>query len=98
MPYQKLCWLDRYWHIYDCGSGVVENMPLKLDRSQLSLPLVVYLSNFASAAVMSCASGFWIPVLLGLLVGVVWFYPFGGWHNPLGKHCSCRSHWNLSSC
>ena len=31
---------------------------------------MVYLSNFAFAAVMSCAAGFWIPVLLGLVVGV----------------------------
>ena len=44
---------------------------LKLERSQLSLPLAIYLSNFAFGAVLSGASGFSIPVLLGLLVGVV---------------------------
>ena len=44
--------------------------PIKLNRSQLSLPLVVYLSNFAFAAALSLAAGFWIPVLLGLLLGV----------------------------
>lgn len=41
-----------------------------LTRSQLGLPLVIYLSNFAYAAVLSLASGFGIPVLIGLLVGV----------------------------
>ncbi len=44
--------------------------PLKLERSQLSLPLVVYLTNFAFGAVLSLASGFSLPVLLGLLTGV----------------------------
>ena len=46
-------------------------MSLKLERSQLGLPLAVYLSNFAFGAVLSWASGFSVPVLLGLVVGVV---------------------------
>jgi len=64
--YQKLCWLDRYWHtIYDCGSGVVEKYAAEIGSSQLSLPLVVYLSNF-------CLRGshelcIWVLDLLGLL-------------------------------
>ncbi|WP_275575069.1 carotenoid biosynthesis protein [Neosynechococcus sphagnicola] len=40
-------------------------------RQQLGLPLAVYLSNFAFAAVMSLATGLWIPVILGVLLGVV---------------------------
>ncbi len=44
--------------------------PIMLTRSQLGLPLAVYLSNYAYAAVLSCGVGFWIPVLLGLLMGV----------------------------
>lgn len=40
-------------------------------QGQLVLPLVIYLSNFAYAAVLSIGSGFGIPVLLGLIVGVV---------------------------
>jgi putative membrane protein len=47
------------------------NLPLKLERSQLSVLLVVYLSNVAFAAGISLASGYWIPVSLGLLLGVV---------------------------
>ena len=46
------------------------NMPLKLERSQLSIPLVVYLSNIAFAGGISLASGFWIPVSFALLLGV----------------------------
>lgn len=41
-----------------------------LTRSQLNLPLTVYLGNFAFATVMSLAAGIWIPVVLGLLLGV----------------------------
>ena len=46
------------------------NNPLKLERSQLNLPLAVYLSNFTFGAVISWVAGFPIPVLLGLLIGV----------------------------
>jgi putative membrane protein len=71
MPYQNFAgWIGTGTLFMTVAAVLWKNMPLKLDRSQLSLPLVVYLSNFAFAAVMSCASGFWIPVLLGLLVGV----------------------------
>jgi uncharacterized membrane protein len=45
------------------------NTPIKLERSQLNLPLIVYLSNFGFATVMSLAAGFSIPVLLGLFLG-----------------------------
>ncbi|NJN85747.1 MAG: carotenoid biosynthesis protein [Leptolyngbyaceae cyanobacterium SL_7_1] len=43
----------------------------QLSSSQLNLPLVVYLGNFAFAMVMSLAAGIWIPVLLGIALGVV---------------------------
>jgi putative membrane protein len=38
--------------------------------AQLNLPLTIYLGNFSFAAVMSIGAGFWIPLLLGLLLGV----------------------------
>ena len=40
-------------------------------RSQLNIPLIVYLSNIAFAAGISLAGGYWLPVLLALLVGVI---------------------------
>ena len=71
MPYQNFAgWTGTGALFMTVAAVLWRNTPLKLDRSQLSVPLVVYLSNFAFAAVMSCASGFWIPVLLGLLIGV----------------------------
>jgi putative membrane protein len=44
--------------------------PVALHRKQLGLPLAVYLSNFVFAAVMSIGAGIWIPVGLGILLGV----------------------------
>ncbi len=44
---------------------------IKLERSQLLVPLTIYLTNFAFGAIISWASGFPIPVLLGLVVGVI---------------------------
>ena len=45
--------------------------PIKLLRSQLVLPLVIYLSNFMFAAGLSLGDGYFIPVSLGLILGVV---------------------------
>lgn len=71
MPYQNFVgWMGTGALFMSVAAVLWRNTSLKLERSQLSLPLVVYLSNFAFAAVMSCAAGFWIPVLLGLGVGV----------------------------
>lgn len=47
------------------------NVQLKLERQQLNVPLVVYLSNVTFAAALSLASGFWVPVALSVLLGVI---------------------------
>ena len=47
------------------------NKPIKLLRSQLVLPLVVYLSYFMFAAGLSLGDGYVVPVSLGLILGVV---------------------------
>lgn len=72
MPYQNFAgWL---------GTGVVfigvaallwrNRVPVQ-SQSQLGLPLMVYLGNFGFAMVMSMAAGFWVPILLGILLGVI---------------------------
>lgn len=71
MPYQNFAgWM---------GTGVVFmtvaalfwlRAPLRLRSAQLTLPLVVYLGNFVFATVMSLAAGIWIPVVLGIVLGV----------------------------
>ena len=45
--------------------------PIKLWREQLTLPLIVYVSNFVFAAGLSLGNGFILPVSLGLILGVV---------------------------
>lgn len=74
MPYQNFVgWL---------GTGVVfmtvatiiwqlRSQDYRLTRESLNTPLAVYLGNFAFATVMSLGAGFWVPILLGLLVGAV---------------------------
>ena len=47
---------------------------IKLDRSELGLPLIVYLVNFAFGAIItvtSLDSRFWFPTSLAVLLGVV---------------------------
>ncbi|MBE9208419.1 carotenoid biosynthesis protein [Nostoc sp. LEGE 06077] len=71
MPYQNFAgWLGTGAVFMTVAALLWKNQPIKFERSQLNLPLVVYLSNFAFATVMSLAAGFSIPVLLGLVLGV----------------------------
>ncbi|MEA5507146.1 carotenoid biosynthesis protein [Halotia wernerae UHCC 0503] len=71
MPYQNFAgWLGTGSVFMTVAALLWKNNPIKLERSQLHVPLVVYLSNFGFATVMSLAAGFSIPVLLGLLLGV----------------------------
>ena len=72
MPYQNFVgWM---------GTGIVfmtvavllwgKRSPV-LQAADLNLPIVVYLGNFVFAMVMSMAAGFWVPIVLGLLLGVL---------------------------
>ncbi len=70
-PYQNYAgWFGTSALFMSVAALLWGNLPLKLERSQLSIPLVVYLSNIAFAGGISLASGFWLPVSLGLLLGV----------------------------
>lgn len=59
------------------GNGALQ----ALTRSQVALPMVMYLANFAFAMFMSIGGGIFVPVGLGILVGVLpavacwWFAP-----------------------
>ncbi|QIR38864.1 carotenoid biosynthesis protein [Tolypothrix sp. PCC 7910] len=71
MPYQNFAgWMGTGALFMTVAAFLWRNNPIKLERSQLNLPLIVYLGNFTFATVMSLAAGFSIPVLLGLLIGV----------------------------
>ncbi|TBR59551.1 carotenoid biosynthesis protein [Mastigocladus laminosus UU774] len=70
MPYQNFAgWIGTGSVFMTVAALLWRNTPIKLERSQLNLPLIVYLSNFGFATVMSLAAGFSIPVLLGLFLG-----------------------------
>jgi uncharacterized membrane protein len=71
MPYQNFAgWMGTGIVFTTVAALLWRNCPLLLNRAQLNLPLVVYLGNFVFAAVMSLAAGMWIPVSLGLVLGV----------------------------
>lgn len=75
MPYRNLSgWIGTGAIFMTIAALLWEKKPLNLQRSQLLLPLTVYLVNFAFGAVItvtSLDSRFLIPTGLGLLVGVV---------------------------
>jgi uncharacterized membrane protein len=72
MPYQNFAgWLGTGTVFMTVAALLWRNHPIKFERSQLNVPLAVYLSNFGFATVMSLAAGFPIPVLLGTFLGVV---------------------------
>ena len=72
MPYQNFAgWF---------GTGVIfmaiacllwQIQPLSFSRISLEFPLAVYLSNFAFATIISLDGEIYLPVLLGLLLGVL---------------------------
>ncbi|MBD2387542.1 gamma-carotene 1'-hydroxylase CruF [Cylindrospermum sp. FACHB-282] len=71
MPYQNFAgWMGTGALFMTVSALLWKNNPIKLERSQLNVPLVVYLANFGFATVMSLAAGFTIPVLLGFVLGV----------------------------
>lgn len=71
MPYQNfLGWMATGSVFMTIAALLWRNRAVALQPSQLNLPLTVYLGNFAFAMVMSMAAGFWVPIALGLALGV----------------------------
>jgi uncharacterized membrane protein len=71
MPYQNFVgWLGTGMVFMTVAALFWRKQSIVLQSSQLGFPFVVYLGNFAFAMIMSMAAGFWVPIGLGLLVGV----------------------------
>jgi putative membrane protein len=71
MPYQNFVgWMGTGFVYISIAALLWRNQEIRLQPAQLNLPLVIYLGNFVFAMVMSLAAGFWIPVLLGIALGV----------------------------
>lgn len=72
MPYQNFAgWMGTGATFMAVTALLWRKQPPILHAAQLNLPLTIYLGNFAFAAVMSIGAGFWVPLLLGLALGVV---------------------------
>ncbi len=71
-PYQNYAgWFGTSALFMSVAALLWRNTPIKLERSHLNVPIIVYLSNFTFAAGLSLGSGFFIPVSLGLVLGVI---------------------------
>lgn len=72
MPYQNFVgWLGTGAVFMTVATFLWKVKPLNIPQTQLGLPLIMYLSNFGFATVMSLAAGFYIPILLGTFSGVL---------------------------
>ena len=72
MPYQNFAgWMGTGVIFMLVASLLWKAKPLTLPAKDLKLPLAIYLANFAFATVLSLAAGFYIPVLLGIVLGVL---------------------------
>jgi len=71
MPYQNFAgWFGTGVVFMTVATLLWRARPLTLPSEQPVLPLVVYLSNFAFATIMSVAAGFYLPIGLGIILGV----------------------------
>ena len=72
MPYQNFAgWLGTGIFFMSVATLIWQFKPVTTFSKNLDLPLVIYLSNFAFAAIMSFASGIDTTVYLGLLLGIL---------------------------
>ena len=71
MPYKNFAgWMATGMLFMSVAAVLWPREPLRLGRAGLGVPLAIYISNFVFSATMSLAAGLWIPVLLGIGVGM----------------------------
>ncbi len=72
MPYQNFAgWFGTGIVFMTVATWLWRVKPLTLPKTDLALPLWIYLGNFAFATVMSLGAAIYPPILLGLITGVV---------------------------
>ena len=78
MPYENFTgWFGTGVVFMTVATFIWKLKPLKIPHTQLGLPLTVYLGNFGFAMVTSIAAKIYIPILLGLVLGIlplIFFY------------------------
>ncbi len=99
MPYRNLVgWVGTGIVFMGVAALLGRKEPLGLSRSQLTVPLLVYLANFAFGATITLTqldSRFMIPAALGVLVGVLPAMIFW-WISPTQSALSVESLQDLS--
>jgi uncharacterized membrane protein len=72
MPYENFAgWFGTGVVFMSVATFIWRLKPLTLSPRQLGLPLVVYLGNFAFATITSVTAGIYIPIGLGLVLGLL---------------------------
>jgi uncharacterized membrane protein len=72
MPYQNFAgWFGTGVVFMSVATLIWQKKSLSLSGLDLKLPLAIYLSNFAFAMVMSLAAGIYVPIMLGIVLGIV---------------------------
>lgn len=77
MPYQNFAgWFGTGVVFMSVATLIWQAKPLRLTGRDLTLPLAIYLSNFSFAMVMSLSAGIYVPIALGILLGIVPLFIF----------------------
>lgn len=72
MPYQNFAgWMGTGIIFMTVAAMLWKVKPFTLPYHDLKLPLAIYIANFVFAMVLSLAAGFYIPVVLGVILGIL---------------------------
>ena len=72
MPYQNFAgWMGTGIIFMTVATLLWRVKPFTLPNNDLKLPLAIYLANFTFAMVLSLAAGFYVPVILGFVLGIL---------------------------
>ncbi len=71
MPYQNFIgWFGTGVVFMTVATLIWRMKPIEWGKISLTIPFLVYLGNFGFAMIMSIGAGFYIPILLGILLGI----------------------------
>ncbi len=72
MPYQNFAgWFGTGVVFMTVATFIWRLKPLNFDEISLTIPALVYIGNFGFAMIMSMGAGFYLPIALGILLGIL---------------------------